>query len=195
MGNLHSVAKAFQKVGASVAITSSPEDVLKSEILVLPGVGAFRAAMDELRSRNLIEPILEHISQDKPFLGICLGLQLLFDTSEEDGPVDGLSILPGSVMRFSDDLTVPHMGWNQLTQVKECPLFKSIPNNAYFYFVHSYYVSPSDSGCIVGETEYGLSFASAVSWNNAFAVQFHPEKSQNYGILMLKNFLDFAQDI
>lgn len=196
MGNLRSVEKAFERCGFPVRVTDSPGEVVCAEKLVLPGVGAFRDAMDGLRLRGLIEPVTQGIRSGKPFLGICLGLQLLFSKGYEDGEHEGLNIIPGKVVRFSfpeggtnGKLKIPHMGWNQIGFRKEgIPVLNNVPNNAYMYFVHSYYVCPDNEGVIATETEYGVRFTSMIWHKNIFATQFHPEKSQEYGLAILKNF-------
>ena len=190
MGNLRSVQKAFEKLGIAAEIVTSPEQIASAEKLVLPGVGAFRDAIHELQRLELVEPIREHIRRDKPFLGICLGLQLLFDVSHEDGEWKGLGILAGDVVRFPAvaDLKVPHMGWNTLELTGPCPLLKDIPADASVYFVHSYYVRPQDESAIAARTNYGLGFVSMIARGNLFATQFHPEKSQKVGLKLLENF-------
>ena len=190
MGNLRSVQKAFERLSAPAEICTDPARLKDCDKLVLPGVGAFRDAIHELRSKGFVEPIQAHVAANKPFLGICLGLQLLFDVSYEDGRWDGLGILPGEVVRFpeSDELKVPHMGWNKVAAAANCPLFRDIPANSFFYFVHSYYVVPSDPKATVGRTEYGATFTSVVQRGNLFATQFHPEKSQQFGLKLLENF-------
>jgi len=190
MGNLRSVQKGFERVGFPSRMTSDPQQVAESSHLVLPGVGAFGDAMEELRRRGLVEPIREAIEKEKPFLGICLGLQLLFDRSYEDGAHEGLGILPGEVVRFdlSAEYAVPHMGWNQLHIRRPNALLVSVEEGAYVYFVHSYYVVPKDNSVIATETDYGEMFCSSIARGRLFAVQFHPEKSQAVGLRMLENF-------
>ena len=190
MGNLRSVQKAFEKLGIAAEIVTSPEQIASAEKLVLPGVGAFRDAIHELERLELVEPIREHIRQDKPFLGICLGLQLLFDVSFEDGEWKGLGVLAGDVVRFPamPDLKVPHMGWNTLEPTHACRLLKEIPADASVYFVHSYYVRPADESVIAARTNYGIPFTSMIERGNLFATQFHPEKSQKVGLKLLENF-------
>lgn len=190
MGNLRSVQKGFEKVGAAARICAHPRDLVGCEKLVLPGVGAFRDAIHELRRLDFISPIRDHLAADKPFLGICLGLQMLFDVSYEDGTWEGLGILPGEVVRFTDTpgLKIPHMGWNRVIPVNDPPLLQGIPRDDYFYFVHSYYVVPQDESIIAARTDYGVSFTSAVRRGNLYATQFHPEKSQTRGLQLLKNF-------
>ncbi len=196
MGNLRSVEKGFERFGFDVKVSDSPAEVGNADKLVLPGVGAFQDAMDGLRQRGLTKPIVDYVQSGRPFLGICLGLQLLFSKGYEDGEHEGLGIIPGKVVRFKfsengakERLKIPHMGWNQIDFRKEGnPLLQDVPCNAYMYFVHSYYVSPDDSSVIATETEYGIRFTSMVWHRNIFATQFHPEKSQQYGLTILKNF-------
>ncbi len=191
MGNLRSVEKGFQKAGIEVKVTDKPEDVNKSDAVVLPGVGAFKGCMNELCDLNLIEAVTVAIKSGKPYLGICLGLHVLFRESEEFGSSRGLDILSGRVVRFNlenKELKIPQMGWNQLTIKRNNPLFEGIPDKSYFYFVHSYYVAPEDSSVIATTTDYGIEFTSSVWKDNIFAVQFHPEKSQTLGLQVLRNF-------
>jgi imidazole glycerol-phosphate synthase subunit HisH len=190
MGNLRSVQKAFEKLGAEAVICARPAELAGAEKLVLPGVGAFRDAIHELHRTGLDKPVVEHIASGRPFLGICLGLQLLFDVSYEDGQWEGLGVLPGKVVRFQDqpDLKIPHMGWNTLDIVRPHRLFEGIANGSSVYFVHSYYVVPNDESVIAARTEHGTTFVSAVAHGNLFATQFHPEKSQAVGLRLLKNF-------
>lgn len=190
MGNLRSVQKAFERLGVSAAICTRPEDLAGCEKLVLPGVGAFRDAIAELRRQEFVEPIKRHIAAERPFLGICLGLQLLFDVSHEDGSWQGLGVVPGEVVRFREgpDLKVPHMGWNRLAPTHESPLLAGIPGDSYFYFVHSYYVVPRDASMVAGRTEYGETFTAMIERGRMFATQFHPEKSQQFGLRLLDNF-------
>ena len=190
MGNLRSVEKAFEKVGAEALITQDAKDILKAERVVLPGVGAIKPAVDKLIELKLVEPIKEIISQGKPFLGICLGFQLLFEKSDEGGDVKGLGILKGNVPRFQS-LKIPQMGWNQIhIKQKDCPLFKGIPDGSNFYFCHSYYVEPTDKTIVATTTDYGIDFTSSIATKNIFGVQFHPEKSQTLGLQILKNFTE-----
>ena len=190
MGNLRSVQKAFERLGVPAKIVTRPDEIDTAEKLVLPGVGAFRDAIHELQRQELVAPLTAHILADKPFLGICLGLQLLFDVSYEDGEWPGLGIIPGRVVRFSDhpELKVPHMGWNQLEIAGHPRLLEDLPRDAYFYFVHSYFVEPVDDSVIAARTEYGQRFVSMIARNNLFATQFHPEKSQAVGLKLLHNF-------
>lgn len=197
MGNLRSVQKAFERLSVPAAICTRAAEISDCDKLILPGVGAFRDAISELRRQELVEPIRAHISAGKPFLGICLGLQLLFDVSYEDGTWEGLGVVPGKVLRFPEQsalkvphLKVPHMGWNAVTAAPECPLFAEIPPDSYFYFVHSYFVVPDDESVVVGRTGYGQTFASVIQRGKMFATQFHPEKSQKLGLQLLKNFAE-----
>jgi glutamine amidotransferase len=192
MGNLRSVQKAFEKVGYQAVITSDPAQVAAADKVVLPGVGAFEDAIAELRRLDLVKPVLAAVDSGKPFLGICLGLQLLFDVSYENGRHEGLGVLPGEVVKFDlpKGYTVPHMGWNQLNIRRPAPVLKDIAEGTYVYFVHSYYVAPKDSQVIATETDYGGSFCSMIWRDNVFATQFHPEKSQSDGLRMLKNFAE-----
>lgn len=192
MGNLRSVQKAFERVGHAATITSDPAVLADADKIVLPGVGAFRDAIGALRDRKLIEPIRAAVEGGKPFLGICLGLQLLFDKSYEDGEHQGLGIIPGQVLRFDvpREYKVPHMGWNQVRFQRRPPLFDGVPDGSHFYFVHSYYVVPKDSEVIATQTEYAKDFCSSIWRDNLTAVQFHPEKSQAVGLRVLKNFAE-----
>ncbi len=193
MGNLRSVQKAFEKNGARARITSDPEEILKAEKVVLPGVGAFDCAMRELRKRRLVGPLKKKIQSGAPYLGLCLGLQLLFTDSEERTGrknAHGLGIIPGTVKRFRGSLKIPHMGWNTVQfKKKDCPLFKGLKDKSYFYFVHSYYAVPKDRSWALAQTPYGVKFCSAVWKGNIFATQFHPEKSQALGLRVIKNFI------
>ncbi len=199
MGNLRSVSKALESLGASVCVSSEPREVERATKLVLPGVGAFPSAMRELKARRLIEPIKTSLARGTPYLGICLGLQLLFERGEEGGGADGLGVLAGTVKRFSPSpsLKIPHMGWNQVSKRQEigdgkqgsCPLLKEIPDESFVYFVHSYYAEPTDRAVIALEADYGGRFAAMVWHDNLYATQFHPEKSQAVGLQLLKNFI------
>ncbi len=194
MGNLRSVQKGFAKVGHEAIVTSDPELLARARKIVLPGVGAFPDAMRALERRRLVEPIRAAIAAGKPFLGICLGLQLLFDVGHEGGRHAGLGILAGEVRRFElpSEFKVPHMGWNGLQMRHRPPILEGLSDNAYCYFVHSYYVAPRDSAVIATETVYGGPFCSMVWRDNLFATQFHPEKSQADGLRILKNFAAMA---
>ena len=187
-GNLRSVQKAFEKLGFEAVVTSDPEQILKAQKVVLPGVGAFGDCMDNLKRYGLIEAVLEFISTGKPFLGICLGLQLLFTESEEFGPVKGLDVIKGRVVRFPKGLKVPHMGWNTVKIVNFNPLLNGVKDGDYFYFVHSYYVVPENEDVVSTVTDYGVDFVSMINKGNVFATQFHPEKSQKLGLKVLYNF-------
>jgi len=193
MGNLRSVEKGFLKVGVDARVVTDPKAVDASHAVVLPGVGAFRDCMRNLEAASLIEAITKAIRKGKPYLGICLGLQVLFTESEEFGIHKGLDILKGKVVRFQVDLKVPHMGWNNVKILKRPPIFDGIEDESFFYFVHSYYVAPDDSDAVATTTEYGLTFTSMVWKENIFATQFHPEKSQETGLKILKNFGDFVR--
>ncbi|HEX4413788.1 MAG TPA: imidazole glycerol phosphate synthase subunit HisH [Lacipirellulaceae bacterium] len=194
MGNLRSVQKAFERVGQAATITSDPAVLASASRIVLPGVGAFRDAIAALRERKLVEPIRAAIESGKPFLGICLGLQMLFDKSYEDGEYEGLGVIPGEVVRFKvpAEYKVPHMGWNQIRFQRRPPIFEGVEEGAHFYFVHSYYVVPRDSSVIATETEYARPFCSSIWRDQLFAVQFHPEKSQAAGLRVLKNFAELG---
>jgi len=188
MGNLHSVHKALQHVGLDVKITSSVQDIKDSTGIVLPGVGAFPAAMANLRQFGIVEPLLSEIAKGKSYLGICLGLQLLFTRGDEGEGAEGLNLFKGNVVRFKPDVKIPHMGWNQLKIKKNTAHFSGISDGSFFYFVHSYHVRPEDESIVAVVTSYGSDFVSAVASDNIFAVQFHPEKSQKAGLQMLANF-------
>jgi glutamine amidotransferase len=193
MGNLRSVEKGFQKVGVDARVVSDAKSVENAEAVVLPGVGAFRDCMRNLENLSLIEPIVKSIRSGKPFLGICLGLQILFTESEEFGIHKGLDILPGKVLKFRINLKVPHMGWNTVKLLKRPPIFKDIKDDSFFYFVHSYYVAPEENTLIAGITEYGIPFTSMIWEGNIIATQFHPEKSQQAGLQILTNFGDWVK--
>ncbi|NOY41290.1 MAG: imidazole glycerol phosphate synthase subunit HisH [Planctomycetes bacterium] len=194
MGNLRSVQKGFERVGHAATITSDPAIIAQASKLVLPGVGAFADAIAELKQRELVEPIRSAISSGKPFLGICLGLQLLFDRSLEDGEYEGLGIIPGEVRRFDvpKEYKVPHMGWNQVHFKRRPPIFAGLEEDAHFYFVHSYYVVPKDDSVVACEASYPDPFCAAVWRDNLYASQFHPEKSQSAGLRVLKNFAELT---
>jgi glutamine amidotransferase len=197
MGNLRSVQKGFEKVGFEAVVTTDPRLVLEAERVVLPGVGAFRDCIRNLETGGFVEPIQRVIREGRPFLGICLGLQLLFTESEEFGLHRGLDIIPGRVVRFPDGmheggerLAVPHMGWNQISFRAASPVFAGIAEGSDVYFVHSYYVKPDDPSVVATTTGYGIEFCSSVRKDNVVATQFHPEKSQEVGLTILKNFGD-----
>lgn len=193
MANLRSVQKAFERVGAPADISGDPQRIAEAQKLVLPGVGAFRDAIARLYEAHLAEPIKAHIRAGKPFLGICLGLQLLFTRSYEDGVYEGLNVFAGDVVRFDETpgLKIPHMGWNQLRVVRRAPWLQDLPPEPSVYFVHSYYVRPADSRLVATETDYPTPFASSIWHENVFATQFHPEKSQNVGLRMLRQFATY----
>ncbi len=192
MGNLRSVQKAFEKNGAHPKVTSSKNDIEKAEKIVLPGVGAFTSAMKQLKHLKLAEPLTQKIKSGTPYLGLCLGLQLLFSRSEEGEKAKGLDVISGDVRRFRGGMKIPHMGWNTVRfKKKDCPVFRNIHDEDYFYFVHSYFGVPEDRSWILTTTEYGKAFCSAVWKDNIFATQFHPEKSQESGLRVIKNFLDY----
>jgi len=190
MGNLRSAQKGLEKAGVNAVITSDPATVQGADAVVLPGVGAFQDCMANLTSAGLVAPVLEAIEQEKPFLGICIGMQLLMTISEEFGVHRGLDVIPGRVLRFDPDtrLKVPHMGWNRVHYSGDNRLFEGIEDGSFFYFVHSYYVAPEDGSVVCGWTDYGERFCSAIARDNLFATQFHPEKSHNHGLKVLENF-------
>lgn len=195
MGNLHSACKGLEKAGITPKITDSPDEIAKAAGIVLPGVGSFDPAVQHLRSRHLVDPIKEAIAHKKPFLGICLGLQILFDGSEE-GTEPGLGIIPGMVRRFRSepDLTIPHMGWNQLEFTQpNLSLWQGLAPHPYVYFVHSYYVDPVDPNVIAATVTHGTqTVTAAVAFDNVMAVQFHPEKSSDSGLQILSNFVSLV---
>lgn len=192
MGNLRSVSKAFETQGFEVSVTSSPDEISNADGLVLPGVGAFGECMANLNRLGLVEPIKEFIDSGKPFLGICLGYQVLFDSSEESPGVSGLGHFRGKVVRFPDfgdkRIKVPQMGWNRINFEPGSPVLNNIAEGTWFYFVHSYYVKPENNGLGVISSNYGIDFAAAVVKDNIFACQFHPEKSGQQGLELVKNF-------
>jgi glutamine amidotransferase len=191
MGNLRSVQKALESVGAEARIVKTPQDVIKADKLVLPGVGACKPAMDRLTQLKLTGPIQEFVALQKPFLGICLGFQLLFDSCTEGGLVKGLGIIPGTVERFPDAVKVPQIGWNALLQTPNGkPVFAGVQDDSYVYFCHSYYALPKDVKVVASWTEYGIRYASAVRSGSLWGVQFHPEKSQAVGLAILRNFVN-----
>ncbi len=194
MGNLRSVQKAFDKLGFAAEFCTSADDIASAEALVLPGVGAFRDAIYEIKRLDLDRAIKDYLAADRPFLGICLGLQLLFDVSYEDGEWPGLGIVPGEVRKFAPQpgLKIPHMGWNQLQPVGSPRVLEGIPADCSFYFVHSYYVVPKHSEVIAATTQYPDPFTSVIERGRLMATQFHPEKSQNGGLRLLKNFATLA---
>ena len=193
MGNLRSVQKAFERIGEDAQISSDPQQVAEANRIVLPGVGAFRDAVNALHEHQLVDVLQDHIAADRPFLGICLGLQMLFEESLEDGVHKGLGIIPGKVRRFelSSEYKIPHLGWNQLQlpAAARHSLFDGIDSGRWFYFVHSYHCDPTDDHWTAATTDYGYPFVSAVARGNVMATQFHPEKSQASGMQILRNFL------
>ena len=197
MGNLRSVQKGFEKVGADAVVTADPGVVLEAERIVLPGVGAFRDCMHNLEQGGFIEPLLKVIAGGRPFLGICVGMQMLFTDSVEFGLYKGLDVIPGHVLRFpekmkeaGEELKVPQMGWNQLNFKRRPPAFEGVAEGANVYFVHSYYVKPDNDDVVATTTGYGFEFCSSVWRDNIVATQFHPEKSQDVGLRILKNFAE-----
>jgi imidazole glycerol-phosphate synthase subunit HisH len=192
VGNLRSVEKAFAAAGTE-AVVSSDENVLRNaSALILPGVGAFANCMTELAARGFDELVHESVAQGKPLLGVCVGMQMLFEESEEFGTTAGLGLLPGRVRRFVTDLVVPQVGWNQVQQHGSHPLLAGVADNAFFYFVHSYFCEVDERAVVIGETDYGVPYASVVAQDTVCGVQFHPEKSQSAGLRLLANFSSFA---
>ncbi len=191
MGNLRNVQKGFERVGVEAALTRSKREIQRASAIVLPGVGAFKDCMDNLEKRGLVDLLRQSIEGGKPYLGICLGLQVLFSESEEFGLHRGLDVVKGKVVKFNPDPEhkVPHMGWNTVQVVKEVPLLQGIQSGEFFYFVHSYYVVPEGKACVATVTEYGEPFVSSISEGNVFATQFHPEKSHEMGLKILENFV------
>lgn len=193
-GNLRSVARALEATGAEPIVTDQPAVLERADGVVLPGVGAAGAAMRGLLARGLVEPLRRAVASGRPFLGVCLGLQVLMSTSDEDGGVECLGLVPGRVQRLPDGLKVPHMGWNQVRQQLSHRIFDDIPDDANFYFVHSYAVVPDDPGLIIGLTDYGGRFTSVVGFDNVVATQFHPEKSAGHGLRVYRNFVRWARE-
>jgi len=191
-GNLRSVARAVAHAGGQPLITSNPRDVAAAGALIVPGVGAAADTMRNLRRHRLVAPIVAYIASGRPFLGVCMGQQALFDLSEEGGEHPCLGILPGRVVRLPAGIKVPHMGWNQVRIVRPHAIFQGIADGSYFYFVHSYYPQPEDRSVVIGETDYGVTFPSVVARDNIVATQFHPEKSGVTGLRMYENFLAIA---
>ena len=188
VGNLRSVEKAFAATGCAAIVTGEERVLRAAERLVLPGVGAFRACMQNLCARRFDQLVRERVAAGVPLLGVCVGMQMLFESSEEFGETEGLSLLGGRVRRFDTGLHVPQVGWNNVRQRQPHPLFAGIADGAFFYFVHSYYCAATDAAVVLGETDYGLSYASIVGRANVCGVQFHPEKSQAAGLRLLQNF-------
>lgn len=188
INNLHSVQNAFRSLKIPSRISQDPDTIQSASKLILPGVGAFADAMENLRARKLLELLREKAADGTPLLGLCLGLQLLFSESEEFGPVAGLGCIPGSVKRLPPEVQVPHIGWNQLHLLRSDPLLEGVAEGSFVYFVHSYYADPVDSGNVLATTEYGIDFTAVTRKGNVWATQFHPEKSQDVGLRILKNF-------
>ena len=196
IGNLRSVQKSVEHIGGEARLVGTPGELARADKIILPGVAAFGDSVDQLARRKLTEPLVRAISEGVPYLGFCLGLQLLFEVSYENGEHKGLGVLPGKVVRFDFDsrsdgkrLSVPHMGWNSIHWTRPCPMLEGIPDGAHVYFAHSFHVVPTDSELTQTTTEYGYTFTSSVWCDNIFATQFHPEKSQVFGLQMLKNFV------
>ena len=192
MGNLRSVQKAFEQIGATARIVPFPRDIEKASGIVLPGVGAFGQAMENLRLIGWDVALRDAVKRGVPFIGICLGMQLLFESSEEMGQHEGLGILPGAVKRFGGELKVPQMGWNQIHIQQANPLLRDVADGSFAFFVHSYYCAPSDSAVTLATTDYGVDFASIVGRENVWGTQFHPEKSQVVGLKILENFVSIS---
>ncbi len=193
-GNLRSVVNALARLGHETRITSSPDDVLNARMVILPGVGAAGDTIANLRKLGLVDPIRQFIAENRPFFAVCIGLQVLLTGTEEGGGHDCLNIIPGRVKKLPPDLKIPHMGWNQVKQKLAHPVFAGIPDEANFYFVHSYYAEPEDKSLVVGETEYGILMCSVIARGNLIATQFHPEKSGECGLKMYDNFIRLAHD-
>ena len=196
MGNIRSVQRGLERAGGVTQLVTNPDQLAQADKIVLPGVAAFEDAMVQLRDQELLEPIIAAVKSGTPYLGFCLGLQLLFETSYENGEHQGMGLIPGKVVRFDFDnyesdppLRVPHMGWNRIEWDKPCPMLEGVESGQYVYFAHSYHVVPSDEKVIAASTDYGYTFTSAVWKDNIFATQFHPEKSQSVGLKLLENFV------
>ncbi len=187
-GNLANVTNALNYLGIDSTVVSDPDSVYKAEKIILPGVGAFAPAMKELNDLGLADALVKKAQEGIPFLGICLGMQLMFTESEEDGISQGLGLVPGKVIRFTGDMKIPHMGWNSLEFTRETPFNKDIDNGKYAFFVHSYHCVPDNDECIIAKTEYNTTFVSVVGVGSIYGAQFHPEKSQQTGLSLLKNF-------
>jgi glutamine amidotransferase len=188
VGNLRSVEKAFTATGCEAIVTANNRELQSAERLVLPGVGAFAACMKALTECGFDQLVRERVKQGTPLLGVCVGMQMLFEESDEFGRTAGLGLLKGRVRQFGEDLVVPHVGWNQVRRRATHPLFEGIADQSFFYFVHSFYCEPKDKGVVLGETDYGATYASVVAFQKVFGVQFHPEKSQTAGLQLLRNF-------
>ena len=187
-GNLRSVEKGLEKVGFVSKILTNPDELATVQGVILPGVGAFADAMDALQRGEWIDPLLRYARSGAPFLGICLGMQVLFEVGEEHGEHQGLGLIPGRVVRFPSGLKVPQMGWNNVQKLQDSFLMKGIPDYSYFYFVHSYYAVPKDNEVVIGSSEYGVNFPALVAKGNVWGAQFHPEKSSPWGLNLLENF-------
>ena len=191
-GNLRSVSRAVAHGGYEPSVTGDPRDVEDADALIVPGVGAAADTMRNLREHGMVEPVRKYIASKRPFFGVCMGQQALLSVSEEGGEHECLGIIPGRVRRLPGGQKVPHMGWNEVRQKREHFIFDDIPDGSYFYFLHSYYPEPADSDVVIGESEYGVTFASVLAKDNVVATQFHPEKSADMGLQMYKNFLSQA---
>jgi glutamine amidotransferase len=194
-GNLRSVSNALAMLGYTHRISQKPSDVAGADVVLLPGVGAAGDTMNSLEERGLIEPIKQYIRAGRFFLGICIGLQVLLTSTEEGGRHACMDVIPGQVKKLPWDVKVPHMGWNQVKQLKKHPVFAGIPDAANFYFVHSYYAVPADNSCVIGTTEYAVTFCSVLAKGKLVATQFHPEKSGDWGLKFYDNFLKMAGEI
>lgn len=193
-GNLRSVANALTRLGCQPKVTSRPRDLLNARAVILPGVGAAGETMKNLKTLGMVAPIRQFIGDGRPFLGVCIGLQILFAGTEEGGWHKCLGVIPGQVRKLPAGLKIPHMGWNQVKQIGSHPIFDGIPDEANFYFVHSYYVEPDDKSLVAGETEYGIRLCSVIARDNVIATQFHPEKSGELGLRMYGNFIKLAME-
>ncbi|MFA6102425.1 MAG: imidazole glycerol phosphate synthase subunit HisH [Victivallaceae bacterium] len=193
MGNLLSVSKALEYIGGDIRIIDTPADIAKADSVILPGVGNFGDGMEHLRARGFEQPVIDAVNSGKPFLGICLGMQMLLDASEEAPGVKGLGIIKGKVVRFPENIEkVPHMGWNSVRIDRPCNILDGVADESYFYFVHSYYACPESADAVIGSCEYIKRFAAIIGGKNIFATQFHPEKSQNAGLQILRNFVKYS---
>tara|TARA_B110000014_G_C20087850_1_gene569161 strand:- start:585 stop:1250 length:666 start_codon:yes stop_codon:yes gene_type:complete len=194
-GNLRSVTRAVARSGATPIVTDKPEDLKGADAVILPGVGSAADTMSKLVAKSLDEPLREYIFSGRPFLGVCMGMQALFDFSEEGGGQKCLGIFPGTVHHFSlENFKVPHMGWNTVEWLHDHPVIEGIPNNSYFYFVHSFFAEPTEGGVVLGQTKYGVTFPSIIAQDNVFATQFHPEKSSDLGLSLYANFVAWAKN-
>lgn len=191
-GNLRSVTKAIERVGGHAEVSDNPHALDSADVVIVPGVGAAADTMRKLDARGMVEPIRRVVAERRPFLGVCMGMQALFTSSDENGGQDCLGIVPGVVRRFDGALKVPHMGWNTVRQRRAHPIFRDIPDDAYFYFVHSFYAVPTDPEVVIGESEYGRPFPAIIAHENVVATQFHPEKSGHHGLRIYANFLAIA---